>query len=80
VAPAKERVAIELENRDSGVPHNISVYRGTPADDAAKPVFVGHIATGVTTASYVFKSPDAGVYYFRCDLSPSTMSGTLLVE
>ena len=80
VAPAEKRVSIELENRDSGVPHNVSVYRSAEANDSVKPVFVGHIVTGVTTANYVFKSPDAGVYYFRCDLNPATMSGTFLVE
>ncbi|HVE90690.1 MAG TPA: cupredoxin domain-containing protein [Actinomycetota bacterium] len=69
------RVAIELDNPDV-VPHNLSIY----ADESAQePVFKGEDVRDGGKVTYRFKAPDAGSYYFQCDIHPA-MNGTVTVE
>jgi plastocyanin len=72
------RVTIEFDNQDPGVPHNVSVYR-TP--EAKETIFRGEIITGPAKTKYTFKAPnEAGTYFFRCDVHPTTMTGDFIVS
>src|SRR5688500_1166895 len=68
-------VTINYENADSGILHNVAVYK----DNSAKEViFRGEIIPGPKPISYSFTSPAPGNYFFRCDTHPD-MNGTFLV-
>lgn len=67
---------IELHAEDVGVADNVSIYRD--GSDAADPLFVGGIVTGLDTITYEVPPLDPGTYVFRSDVH-SQMSGTLFV-
>jgi plastocyanin len=75
--PAGAMVTINFDNQDSGVSHNFAVY----TDSSAKtPIFVGDVITGPKTTTYTFTAPtEPGDYFFRCDIHPTTMTGTFIV-
>jgi len=76
--PANVMVMINFDNRDKGVPHNFAVYE-TPA--AQEMIFSGQIITGPKRITYSFMAPKTpGNYFFRCDVHPRTMTGTLVVK
>ena len=76
--PAGVTVMISFDNRDKGIPHNFSAYK-TPA--AAETIFVGKIITGPERITYTFTAPKTpGSYFFRCDVHPTTMTGTFVVK
>jgi len=68
---------VTLDNRDSGVDHNMSIY---PDADTALTfegaIFEGDIITGPATIDYNFQGPEKGEYYFQCDVHPN-MNGTV---
>ncbi|MGQ0669485.1 MAG: cupredoxin domain-containing protein [Actinomycetota bacterium] len=75
--PPGEPVELEFDNQDPGVPHNVAVY----ADEGfAEPVFVpdGTI-TGPAQAAYGIEPLEEGTYFFRCEVHPITMTGTIEV-
>ncbi|MHB8104150.1 MAG: cupredoxin domain-containing protein [Dehalococcoidales bacterium] len=75
--PAGAIVTMNFNNKDS-VPHNFAVYTDT---SASKSIFVGQIITGPKTVTYTFTAPTTpGNYFFRCDVHPSIMIGTLVVQ
>lgn len=61
---------IRLVNRDA-IPHNLTLYRTTPAE----PAFRGKIVDPRATRTYRFATPGPGIYRFRCDIHPA-MTGT----
>jgi len=73
---AGSNVIINFENRDS-VNHNFALYLNTGAPEP--PIFRGQtIGQGSTT--YRFLAPVApGIYFFRCDVHPPTMTGMFVV-
>jgi plastocyanin len=71
--PAEGEDVIAFDNRDAGVPHNVSLY-----SEAGDPVFQGEIITGPATTEYRFPAPSPGSYEFRCDVHPQ-MQGTATV-
>ncbi len=76
--PAGVMVMIDFDNRDKGVAHNFAVYK-TPA--AEEKIFAGQIITGPKRITYSFMAPQTrGDYFFRCDVHPKTMTGTLVVQ
>src|SRR6266508_3708967 len=67
---------LTLDNKDSGTLHNFAVYRGSDGKDK---VFGGDLFAGKKSVEYRFRSPEQGVYYFRCDAHPE-MKGTFTVK
>lgn len=75
---AGARITINFTNKDSGIPHNFSVYTDS---SATKSIFTGQIISGPAVTAYTFTAPiTPGSYFFRCDVHPTTMTGTLIVQ
>jgi plastocyanin len=76
--PAGARVTVNFNNADSGIPHNFSVYNNSSASQA---IFTGSIITGPATTTYTFTVPSQpGTYFFRCDVHPTMMTGSFIVQ
>ena len=75
-APADTPFTIAFDNKDVGVPHNVAIYTD---DSATKALFTGEMVTGPKKVTYSVKALPAGTYFFRCDVHPTTMSGTFVV-
>jgi plastocyanin len=76
VVPAGAEVTVEFENLDM-VPHNLAVYRTSDAND---PIFVGEIIDQ-GSITYTFTAPEEpGMYFFRCDVHPTDMTGNFVVR
>ena len=76
-APAGTPFTVVFDNMDAGIPHNFSIYTD---DTATTALFTGEFLTGPDTTTYKIPALDAGTYFFRCDVHPTTMFGTLTVE
>lgn len=78
VVSAGTEVTIVFDNQDAGVLHNIAVYTDNSTSEV---IFQGEIFPGPETRDETFTAPAApGNYFFRCDVHPDTMSGTLVVR
>jgi plastocyanin len=75
-APAGKPFTITFMNHDTGVPHNVSIYKDASATEA---LFKGDLVTGPATFTYKVGALPAGTYFFRCDVHPA-MSGTFVVK
>jgi plastocyanin len=75
-APANTPFQISFENKDAGVPHNVTLHLG---DTNGAELFKGEIFNGVATRVYDVPALDAGTYAFVCSVHP-TMIGTLTVQ
>jgi cytochrome c oxidase subunit 2 len=75
--PPDQPFAVELDNRDEGTMHNFSVYTDASAQQA---LFVGDIFPGVEARTFQVPALESGEYFFRCDVHPTTMTGTLRVR
>jgi plastocyanin len=75
-APANTPFQVSFENKDAGVPHNVSLHLG---DVNGAELFKGEVFPGVATRVYDVPALDAGAYAFVCTVHP-TMTGTLTVE
>jgi len=76
VASAKQEIVLRFNNQDASVQHNVSVYT---QKDAKQILFRGDLFEGKQTREYRFRSPEAGVYYFRCDVHPA-MDGVFIAK
>ena len=74
--PAGGQVSIRFTNSDAQVPHNFAVYED---QSARREIFRGETFPGPATRNLTFKAPPPGRYFFRCDVHPTTMTGTLVV-
>jgi plastocyanin len=75
--PAGATVALTFINDDPGVQHNFALYTDSTA---TTPIFRGGTVTGQITTVYTFTAPSQpGTYFFRCDVHPTTMTGTFIV-
>ena len=74
--PAGEDATVTLDNQDS-VPHNLSIYED---ESAEKALFSGAEVAGGSSTDYEFTAPPKGEYFFRCDLHPTSMTGTVTAE
>jgi heme/copper-type cytochrome/quinol oxidase subunit 2 len=80
---AGAEVMIDFDNQDAGIPHNFAVYQsGSKASGTASGlIFAGQIITGPNKITYTFTAPTTpGNYFFRCDVHPTIMTGTFVVQ
>lgn len=75
-APAGS-ITIRLDNQDSGVVHNVSVFPGSAA--AGDPLAFTELETGPVQQELVVEL-QPGEYHYQCDAHPTTMKGTLTVS
>ncbi len=75
-APADTPFSIEFENKDAGVPHNVSIHKDSPT---GQEVFKGEIFNGPGKRTYSVPALPAGTYAFVCSVHPN-MTGTLTVK
>jgi plastocyanin len=74
--PAGAKVTMNFNNKDS-IPHNFALYTDS---SAATVIFKGDIVSSKSIV-YQFTAPAApGTYFFRCDVHPTTMTGTFKVQ
>ena len=70
-------VTINMDNKDSGVIHNLHVFQGADA----KGTSMGQTALEAgPTQQKLDLNLAAGAYFYRCDAHPTTMKGTLTVN
>lgn len=80
-AEADGQVIITFDNRDQAVPHNWAFYESEEAANSGADAIAGSpIEPGPLAQTIVFDAPEPGTYFFRCDVHPTTMTGTLEVE
>jgi plastocyanin len=75
-APAGRAFEIVVDNRERGIPHNVSVYTD---DTATEPIARGTIAIGPAIEVLHVPALGGGSYFFRCDVHRLDMIGTLHV-
>ncbi len=75
-APAGSPFRIEFDNKDNGVPHNVSIHKDSAT---GQEVFKGDIFNGPGKRTYDVPPLDAGTYAFVCTVHPN-MTGTLTVK
>jgi mono/diheme cytochrome c family protein/plastocyanin len=73
-APADKAFAIEFDNQDAGIPHNVDIY-----DGSGKQVFAADTINGVNKITYNVPALPAGTYKFSCKWHPN-MVGELTVK
>jgi nitrite reductase (NO-forming) len=76
-APANTPFKIMFMNMDAGTPHNIAIFTDSSATQS---LFTGALVTGPKTVTYHVPALPAGTYYFRCDVHPTQMFGTFVVN
>jgi len=72
--PAGQENTLPFDNRDAGIPHNVSIYM----QQGGEALFQGEIITGPATVDYQVPALDPGSFYFQCDVHPQ-MSGAVNV-
>ncbi len=78
--PAGAIVTVNFNNKDSGIPHNFAVYQNVSGGQP-KAIFVGKTITGPAQTTYQFTAPAAGSnYFFECDVHPTQMNGSFIVQ
>ncbi len=74
--PAGQTVTLTADNVDPGIPHNWALY----TDESASEQLAATMICADCTETITFDSPPPGVYFFRCDVHPTQMVGTFVVE
>ena len=77
---AGSQVTLMFTNNDNGVPHNWSAYTDSTASTPI-PGAKTEVCTGPCQQQITFTAPSQpGDYFFRCDIHPAAMKGTLVVQ
>lgn len=80
VITASEEVAIEADNRDGRVPHNFAVYASREAAESGEAALGATAICSAPCNDTVTLDLAPGEYFFRCDIHPVQMTGTLVVQ
>src|SRR2546426_3427534 len=75
--PANTPFAVNINNEDSGIQHNFSIY---DSFFQKKNYFRAAKLTGPATASFNVGGLPPGRYYFQCDVHGPAMSGAFIVK
>ncbi|HVL50113.1 MAG TPA: DUF2269 family protein [Actinomycetota bacterium] len=73
--PASRGFGLSLDNRASGVLHNVAI-----SDRTGRKVFTGETFPGPARAVYSVPALEPGTYVFLCDVHPQQMTGTLVAR
>lgn len=73
--PSATEIQLVLDNQGAA-PHNLSLYRS----EGGQSIFQGEIIQGHQKTTYRFSTPEAGIYYFQCDVHPVQMKGRAVVS
>jgi plastocyanin len=73
--PASTEVTVVFENHEA-VPHNWSLY----TEQGGTAIYEGEILNTEGEIEYTFTTPEAGTYFFQCDVHPPQMTGTANVS
>ena len=73
--PADQAFTICFDNQDPKVPHNVDVLDSPDGTSIA----AGTIMPGPAQENLDVPAQAAGTYFFKCDVHPTTMTGTLTV-
>jgi cytochrome c oxidase subunit 2 len=65
-------------NNKEPVPHNVSIFKGADANSGV--AFVGETFNGPRTVQYQVPALEAGRHFYRCDVHPTAMTGTLVAK
>jgi plastocyanin len=80
-APAGGTVHLTVDNQDGGVIHNWALYTSEDAANAGDaPLASTELEAGPVQQELTFTAPDAGEYFYRCDVHPTTMTGKFIAE
>ncbi len=79
---ANSPITIEFQNKDTGVPHNFTVWPDKAAagsGDTGKAMKAGSTINGVKNVTETFRTGPPGSLYFDCTIHPTSMFGTITV-
>jgi len=74
--PPNAQVSLDFDNQDASTLHNWAMYADA---EFTQVIYRGPVVTSPAKTRYVFTAPDAGSYFFKCDIHP-TMKGTVTVR
>lgn len=74
-------VTVVIDNQDAGIQHNFALYQDQRAAGRnAQPLAASQLKTGPAKDSVSFTIKKSGTYFFRCDVHPATMNGSLVAR
>lgn len=73
-------VTITADNTDPGISHNFAVYSSRDAADSGEEALAATETCAGSCTDEVTLNLTAGEYFFRCQVHPSQMTGTLTVQ
>jgi cytochrome c oxidase subunit II len=76
-AQAGKPFTLKFDNKEA-VPHNVSIFKGADANSGS--AFQGQIVTGPRVVDYQVPALEAGRHFYRCDVHPQAMTGTLVAR
>ncbi|MGH2739368.1 MAG: cupredoxin domain-containing protein [Actinomycetota bacterium] len=80
-APAGKAFTIDFANQDEGLAHNVTIYPSQ--QETSSPLGGGgasNTITGPDSTTYEVDPLEAGIYFFQCDVHPTTMTGTFVAQ
>ena len=73
--PAGEAFTLQFHNEDANTQHNVQIF--DDPEFGGTPLFSGALVTGVRQTDYDVDPLEAGPYFFRCEVHPTTMTGKM---
>jgi plastocyanin len=77
VLPANTEVTMVADNQDTAILHNWAAYTDTSASEL---IAKTALCAAPCVDEVTFTTPPPGEYFFRCDVHPIQMVGTLIVQ